>query len=283
MAVGNAIVTTAKFKPLSYNEWAAPLQALNAQHAATEEALWELQDKAAEYEQYLIDHPDSPLTQKYNNYINEIDRLSSQLSSSGISPQTRTDLLNLRRDYSNVVKPIKTGISLYQKATAKRNKDYNKGIIGPDITPEDFIYNPNYEDTYLLGTNIYTDAKNLFKNLTGFDKKPKPPYNNGTSIITEIPQGYSSEEIQTLFADEENPNLTQELKDTWKLIKNKYSFDTLTPEQQEQFIYYALQGALSGTKPPKYISRNLPKQKETTSTGTQSGRTIIGDDSEGLN
>ena len=50
MAIGNAIVTTAKFKPLSYQEWAAPLQALNTQHAATEEALWELQDKAAEYE-----------------------------------------------------------------------------------------------------------------------------------------------------------------------------------------------------------------------------------------
>lgn len=272
MAVGNAIVTTARFKPLTVAEWSAPLEKYTTQHAVTEAALLELQDKAAEYEQYLIDHPDSPLTQKYNSYINDIDRLSEQLAVNGISPQTRTDLLNLRRDYSNVVKPIKTGISLYQKAAAKRNKDYNKGIIGPDITPEDFIYNPNYEDTYLLGTNIYTDAKNLFKGLTGFDSTPRQ-YNNGTSIITEIPQGYSSEEIQTLFADEENPNLTQELKDTWKLIKNKYGFDTLTPEQQEQFIYYALQGALSGTKPPRYSSVKAPKPVTTVSAGDQTPTT----------
>lgn len=281
MAVGNAIVTTAKFKPLTIAEWAAPLKEFSTQHAATEKALLDIQNNLADIEHYVTTNPNSAIAQRYKDYINDIDKQAQILSNNGINPQTRADLLSLRREYTNIVKPIKNGIALYQKAAAKRNKDYNKGIIGPDITPEDFIYNPNYEDTYLLGTNIYTDVKNLFKNLTGFNSKPRQ-YNNGTSIITEIPQGYSSEEIQTLFTDERNPNLTQELKDTLKLIKNKYGFDTLTPEQQEQFIYYALQGALSGTKPPKYTTRNIPKQKETASTNNQSGRTSIGDDAEGL-
>lgn len=261
MAIGNAIVQTAKFKPLSYQEWAAPLQALNTQHAATEEALWELQDKAAEYEQYLIDHPDSPLTQKYNNYINEIDRLSSQLSSSGISPQTRTDLLNLRRDYSNVVKPIKTGISLYQKAAAKRNKDYNKGIIGPDITPENFIYNPNYEDRYTTMEDIYKNASKIFKGLSGYSTEPfNRTMEDGSSVMV-TPQSYSQEDFYNAFEGKEAP---QEIKEAVNLLREQYSSYAQNDEDLATTIEQSLRlAAQSAVKDPKYSGRHYPPAPKT--------------------
>ena len=268
MAVGNALVTTAKFKPLSYSEWAAPLKELNTQHAAEEAALESLSEDASKYERYIRANPDSEVARQYRDFLGQIEAEADALSRYGISPDRRTSLANLRRSYNQNIKPVRAAVETLDDIEKQYTKDYQKGIIGaPEIDINYLLEHPeytvtDYKNSYKLGKDIYDESKNLFKNLTGFNATPKQ-YTEGNSIITEFPQGYSSEEIQTLFTDENNPNLTQELKDTWKLIKNKYSFDTLAPDQQELFAYYALQGALSGVKPPRYTSKNAPKSTST--------------------
>ena len=287
MAVGNALVTTAKFKPLSYNEWAAPLKEISSQHAAEEAALEALGEEANKYERYIRANPNSEVALQYKNYLAQLEDEVDMLSRYGMSPDRRASLTNLRREYNKQIKPVRTAVETMDDIEKQYLKDSKNGIIGaPNIDVNYLLEHPDYtvEDykkSYYLGTNIFNESKNLFKNLTGFDTTPKQ-YNDGTTITTVIPQGYSSNEINTLFTDEDNPNLSQELKDTWEKIKVQYNYDNMTHDQQEQFKYYVLQGALSGTKPPKYTTGNIPKQKKTTSTNNQSGRTSIGDDAEGL-
>ena len=289
MAVGNAMVNTTKFEPLSIEQWAAPLKEYATRHEATENALLKLQEDADAYERYIINNPNTDVARQYKNYINSIENQISQLALNGITPQNRTDLTNLRKQYNDVIKPVKRAVTTYQDIVTQYNKDANKGVIGaPDIDVSYLLEHPEYtvnqyKDSYVLGTNVYNESKNLFKNLTGFNAAPQQ-YTDGNQIVIKYPQGYSSEELQLLFTDEDNPNLTQELKDTWKSIKSKYNFDRLTPDQQEQFIYYAKQGALSSAKPARYATKNVPKPASSgTSTKTTSGgRTKTGDDGEGL-
>lgn len=274
MAVGNAIVTTAKFKPLTIAEWAAPLKELNAQHAAEEAALESLSEDASKYERYIRANPDSEVARQYRDFLGQVEAEADALSRYGLSPDRRTSLTNLRRSYNQNVKPVRAAVETLDDIEKQYLKDSKSGVIGaPDIDINYLLDHPDYtvEDykkSYHLGTNIYNESKNLFKNLTGFDATPKQ-YNDGTTITTVIPQGYSSDEIYTLFTDEDNPNLSQELKDTWEKIKVQYNYDNLTPDQQEQFKYYVLQGALSSAKAPRTSTRNAPKPKGTSEKGSE--------------
>ena len=274
MAVGNAIVTTARFKPLSYKEWAAPLEEISTQHATDEVALNTLSEEANKYERYIRNNPNSEVAQQYRNYLAQLDNEVDMLNRYGMTPDRRTSLTNLRREYTKQIKPIRTAVETLDDIEKQYIKDSKNGIVGaPDIDVNYLLEHPeytveDYKKSYHLGKDIFNESKNLFKGLTGFDATPKQ-YNDGITITTMIPQGYTSEEIQTLFTDEGNPNLSQELKDTWQMIKNKYGYDNLTDDQQKLFEYYALQGALSSVKAPRYSTRNAPRPRVTGEKGSE--------------
>ena len=268
MAVGNAIVTTAKFKPLSYKEWAAPLEEISTQHAADETTLNTLSEEANKYERYIRANPNSEVAQQYRNYLTQLDNEVAMLNRYGMTPDRRTSLANLRREYIKQIKPVRTAVETLDDIEKQYIKDSKNGIVGaPDIDVNYLLEHPeytveDYKKSYHSGKDIFNESKTLFKGLTGFDATPKQ-YNDGTTITTMIPQGYTSDEIQLLFTDEDNPNLSQELRDTWKMIKDKYNYDDLAPDQQDLFKYYALQGALSSAKAPRYSTRNAPRLKAT--------------------
>ena len=275
------LTITPKYNPITLQEYLTVPQMLYEESEQRQKEFDTLEDSVSAYETYARQYPNSEASKQFLNYLDKFNQTADSFYKNPLASNVRSDMLNLRRNFKRVTTPFKQAVATYNTIAQQRAKDTNKGIIGKDIDLDYLLSHPEYtaemdRGSYVLGNDIQTESKNLFKGLTGFDNTPRQ-YNNGTQIITEYPQGYSSEEIQTLFTDEDNPNLSQELKDTWQMIKNKYGYDNLTPDQQDLFKYYALQGALSGTKASKYTTKNIPQAKgtgnqTTSSTASTGGR-----------
>ena len=169
MAVGNAIVTTAKFKPLSYNEWAAPLKEISSQHAAEEAALEALGEEANKYERYIRANPDSEVARQYRDFLGQIEAEADALSRYGISPDRMTSLTNLRRNYNQNVKPIRAAVETLDDIEKQYIKDSKKLVIGaPDIDVNYLLEHPeytvsDYKKSYILGDDILKCSSNLCK------------------------------------------------------------------------------------------------------------------------
>jgi hypothetical protein len=268
---------TPTYNPISLQEFMyVPTQYWNAQESM-EDDLNKFSENIGTYEQYARMYPKTEASRQYLKFLDDFDKAQEEFYQNGYTSVNSNMFRNLRHEFSRVSKPFKQAAGTYSAIAAQQSKDIKKGLIGNEITFDYILQNPTYsiEDynkEHILGKDVFDESKNLFKGLTGFDPTPKQ-YNNGTTITTMIPQGYTSEEIQLLFADENNPNLSQELRDTWKMIKDKYNYDSLDSDQQELFKYYALQGALSSAKAPRYSTRNAPRPRSSGKAATNSSST----------
>lgn len=275
MAVGNAMVTTAKFKPLTIAEWAAPLKEYAEQHQTAEEALNTLSADADEMERYVRENPNSEVARNYYDYVDAIEAQAENLARNGITPQIRTNLLGLKRLYNNSIKPIKRAVTDYQEIMTQRNKDYSKGIIGaPEISIGYLLEHPEYtkiqdRESYYTGENVYKTATDMFKGLNQFNTNPNYVMSEDGKFVSIVtPQSYSSDDIYTAFTGEGDGQPTEELINTVENLKRKYNYDSLNSSDKESFLYYAMQGAAKSIKNPKISNRAVPKGTKISSDGT---------------
>lgn len=258
---------TPTYNPISLSEFMyVPTQYWQAQDNM-ENKIDKFNESIGTYEQYARMYPNTEMSKQYLNFIDNFNKATDEFYKNGYSSTNANIFRKLRNDYQRVSTPFKQAVGTYSAIAAQQAKDAKNGLIGREITFEDVLNNPtysleDYNSNRILGKDVYSESKTLFKGLTGFDATPKQ-YNDGTTITTMIPQGYTSEEIQLLFEDDDNPEISQELRNTWKTIKAKYNYDSLTPDQQDLFRYYALQGALSSAKAPRYSTRNAPRPRVT--------------------
>lgn len=282
---------TPTYNPISLSEFMyVPTQYWQAQDNM-ENKIDKFNESIGTYEQYARMYPNTEMSKQYLNFIDNFNKATDEFYKNGYSSTNANMFRKLRNDYQRVSTPFKQAVGTYSAIAAQQAKDAKNGLIGGEITFEDILNNPtysleDYNSNRILGKDIYNESKTLFKGLTGFDATPKQ-YNDGITITTMIPQGYTSEEIQLLFENDDNPEISQELRNTWKTIKAKYNYDSLTPDQQDLFRYYALQGALSSAKAPRYSTRNAPRPRSSSSSSkskssSTSGRTILGNSNEGL-
>lgn len=263
MAVGNAIVTTAKFKPLTVAEWAAPLKEYAEQHLAAEEALVDLNDKASEYERYIRDNPNSDIAKQYNNYIGEIERQADLLAQQGINPTLRTNLVSLRRGYKSKIQPVQEVVERYKEdeKTIRDLQSKGLGYIGKDLDINNYFENPDYHYSYILGDKVTDDFSKAFTALassTATSPEFQKAANNSQYWQIMTSQGYNQADI--LNAVVNNPELAPELynaipaelRDATTKLRAKYNYDNLSAEEQQAFDTYAYQGALSGIKQTSY-------------------------------
>lgn len=274
MAVGNAIVTTAKFKPLSYNEWAAPLKEISSQHAAEEAALEALGEEANKYERYIRANPDSEVALQYKNYLAQLEDEVDMLSRYGMSPDRRASLTNLRRDYNKQVKPIRAAVETLDDIERQYIKDSKKLVIGaPDIDVNYLLEHPeytvaDYKKSYILGDDVLKYSNNLFKGLTGWDTTPRTEASpDGSYAYVYTPQGYTTEDYVTALTGQGNGKVTPELENAIKTARDNFGYDNLDETSQNQIDRLLLSAASRYTKEAKTTVRNAPKGHKITSTG----------------
>lgn len=274
MAVGNAIVNTATFKPLTFQEWAAPLKVLNEAHKDTEKELQLLRDDADEYERYLLENPDSEVAQYYRAYIDDIEKQATLLASEGINPQIRNNLIDLRAKYNKSVKPIKQAVLRYQDIMEQRAKDSKKDyIIGaPDIDINYLLEHPEYtkntdKESYVTSNSVYTAAKDIFKGLSAKDAQAAYDMSaDGKMVKITIPRSYSANEIaKALTSGEDVP---EDLLNAVNAIRTRFNYDSLGEYDKELIDHYIYQGASASAKSPYTTIRNVPKNSVVGSDGT---------------
>lgn len=274
MAVGNAIVQTAKFKPLSYKEWAAPLEEISTQHAATEAALETLESDADKYERYIRRNPNSEAAIQYKNFISQIENEIEALNQYGMTPERRDALLNLRRSYNKQVKPVKAAVETLDDIDKQYLKDSRKGIIGaPDIDIEYLLEHPeytvaDYKKSYTLGEDILKYSSNLFKGLTGYDNTPRAEVSpDGKFAYISTPQGYTTQDYITALTGEGKGNVTPELKNAIQTARDYFNYDNLNEADQRQVDQILLSAGSKYTKEARTSVRNAPKGHKIDSSG----------------
>ena len=270
MAVGNAIVNTARFKPLTVAEWAAPLKEYATQQEATQQALMQLSADADEYERYIQENPNDPISAKYRQYLADIDKQVDDLTRYGMTPQSRSGLMNLFRDYNRAIKPVKTGVNAYQNYQKIRLQKDDGTLLGDPLTVQDFIENPERPYTFTKGSDVYNEAAKGAAALAHSRKqRSNPKLILGGQRYEMIDQtGYSPQEIQAWSKGElalpELDNLVESLGAKYKNV----SKEELTP-----YILRGINDGMNATYDIKYHDvENKNYGRTGTGTGTGSGR-----------
>lgn len=196
--IGN-VVTTAQFSPFSYAELLAPVQAATEEHKAIDEGLATLDAEADRYRQYIERNPTSPIAIQYQNYIDELDRAATELSQNGLTPQSRSNLNKLRRNYTGTIEPIKTRVENYQKWSEYKAK--NPNLIGT-LDINDFLNDINFTPQFYNGDDL---VKSIGEEATIMaSRKPyvqEGSILNGSKLI--ISQGYTPQEIDAALLNQE--------------------------------------------------------------------------------
>lgn len=234
MAVGNAIVNTARFKPLTVAEWSAPLREYALRHDAMENALMGLSSEAEEYDRYIRENPNDPISLKYKDYINKLDEQSALLAEQGITPQSRRDLLELYRDYNRNIKPIKSGVAAYQ--------DYKNTVSKNDLLPKknynvyDFIKDPLLQPDYISKKDLQLKIGTLTANAAkGISPQPTGQYYGDPKYKQEIyTTGIPPEVIANSFANAKENNITNRYEAGIREYLDSIGYDDLPTESKQE-------------------------------------------------
>ena len=110
------LVINSKFKPFSYQEMLAPVNDSTVAHQALENAYNELEVKAGILDNILRQsatayNEDDALYQQYTQYMNDLNSVAEALSKEGLSPQSRSQALQLNKRFSTDIIPIQESIT----------------------------------------------------------------------------------------------------------------------------------------------------------------------------
>lgn len=101
-----SIVVDSEFKNRSFDDLLRPLALYTAEYNAQEEALGDLATKANVWEGMADQEKDPIAYAQYKRYADSLRNQAKLLSSAGLNPSSKMDLLNLKRRYASEIAPI---------------------------------------------------------------------------------------------------------------------------------------------------------------------------------
>lgn len=120
--MANYFVINNKFKPYSFDELIKPYQMYADEYRRQEAAIDSLLAEASSLED-LSPTLDKAEYNKYNEWKNSLKQVSDNLSSNGLSPQTRNAIRNLGNSYKSEYAPILDKLKM-RGALIKEQRDY---------------------------------------------------------------------------------------------------------------------------------------------------------------
>lgn len=139
------IVLNSKFKPFSYQEMLAPIMQAQEEHNKIEEELGNLDIMASDIAAKLTNNPeDKELRDLYNSFNAELNKASDELSTRGLTPQTRKNLIALKTQYAKKLNPVNEAYKSYvedQKYLSRMRREHPEIIIeGVGNSISDYMY-----------------------------------------------------------------------------------------------------------------------------------------------
>ena len=139
------------FQPFSYDELVKPLERMQQQHDAAQDAYDQLSMQTAMLERYITNNPeDSDAKALYDNYMKKLGTLQNNLWENGYNAQTRRDLSAARTSFASDISRIAQVVQ-DMKDISKQWSDAR--LNNPNLVTEDnpalggmnnFLRDPNY-------------------------------------------------------------------------------------------------------------------------------------------
>lgn len=101
-----SLIINSSFKPFSYAEMLAPVQAATQAHQELESAYSELETKANIWDKMASETSDPKAHSIYKKYADDLNEQAGELAKNGLSPTSRQAMLNMKKRYTQDITPI---------------------------------------------------------------------------------------------------------------------------------------------------------------------------------
>ena len=101
-----SLIINSSFKPFSYAEMLAPVQAATQAHQELESAYSELETKANIWDKLANESTDPKTYSIYKKYSDDLNEQASILAKNGLNPTSRQAMLNMKKRYTQDITPI---------------------------------------------------------------------------------------------------------------------------------------------------------------------------------
>lgn len=227
-----SLVIGSKFRPFSYSEMLAPIEAATTEHRAIEEGLGEMSAKAGMWDK-LADQQSDPIAYaQYKTYADDLTKQADLLARQGLTPESRRGLLDMKRRYSNEITPIEVAATKREELTKAQREAIQKdpslmfNIDYGTASLDDLINNPNATYNTISGSELSKRASMMASNLAKTIQE-NPQYQSilGGQYFQQMQQlGYTPQQvIQTIMND---PNAPSELKQVADTVWQEAGLDT---------------------------------------------------------
>lgn len=265
------IVLNSKFKPFSYQEMLAPIMQAQEEHNKIEEELGNLDIMAADIAAKLTNNPeDKELRDLYNSFNVELNKASDELSTRGLNPQTRKNLIALKTQYAEKLNPINEAYKAYvedQKYLDRLAIEHPEIIVeGAGKSISDYMYGKTPQMRTVNTDDLMNQAMAMAKTQAGrtYRQSGWTSTAGGRFLERSTEIGLNDVDFNNALYLIENPGLKasdlgiteaqfNKIKNNANLIEssiddmiNTPDFEKLSPENQRKAMNSIMKGVRAG-------------------------------------
>lgn len=254
------IVANSRFKARSFDDLLKPLAMYTQEYNAIEQGVNELDTKASVWENMANEQTDPYAYKMYKKYSDDLKSAADSLATSGLSNQSRSNLMKLKARYSQEITPIEQAYA----ARKEQAKEQQQAMLqdptlllsrrAATTSLDDYIRNPQlaYESYSgkLLTAQAATAAQALAKQMRDNPRKWRDIL-HGAYYETLMQKGFTSQDV--LEAIQRSPQAKQELLKIMDDVVGSSKIASWNDREALQRAYeYAGQGLWSGVGETQY-------------------------------
>jgi len=176
----------AVYRPFSFQERMAPLQMMKEEYDKINEGLATLGETASQFYQYL----DPASRQQVDAYNAQLNQVAGSLASDGMKAVSRNALNNLRRTYTNQIKPIQDAAQTVGTIQAQIREMAMKDptlIVQSVPTVSELMQDPNAKPSLVSGAQLMKEGNLAALTLPGVSYDQLARYLQGdTTAIPDL-------------------------------------------------------------------------------------------------
>lgn len=252
-----SLVIGSKFRPFSYSEMLAPIEAATTEHRAIEEGLGEMSAKAGMWDKLANQQSDPIAYAQYKTYADDLTKQADLLARQGLTPESRRGLLDMKRRYSNEITPIEVAATKREELTKAQREAIQKDpslmfdIDYGTASLDDLINNPNATYNTISGSELSKRASMMASNLAKTIQE-NPQYQSilGGQYFQQMQQlGYTPQQVmQTIMNDPNAPSELKQIADTVWQEAGLDTWDQATQTRARDYINAGLYDAIGTQK-----------------------------------
>ena len=252
-----SLVIGSKFRPFSYSEMLAPIEAATTEHRAIEEGLGEMSAKAGMWDKLANQQSDPVAYAQYKTYADDLTKQADLLARQGLTPESRRGLLDMKRRYSSEITPIEVAATKREELTKAQREAIQKdpslmfNIDYGTASLDDLINNPNATYNTISGSELSKRASMMASNLAKTIQE-NPQYQSilGGQYFQQMQQlGYTPQQVmQTIMNDPNAPSELKQVADTVWQEAGLDTWDQATQTRARDYINAGLYDAIGTQK-----------------------------------